>query len=69
MVADAWSEILPDELGEHCGIVEVTGGLLKVKVDSPAYMYELQLCGSELLDELRRRCPRARLTRIKFAVG
>jgi len=40
MVADAWSEILPDELGEHCGIVEVTGGLLKVKVDSPAYMYE-----------------------------
>jgi len=68
-VADAWSDILPDELVEHCGIVDMAGGLLKVKVDSPAYMYELQLCGSELLDELRRRCPRARLTRIKFAVG
>jgi hypothetical protein len=68
-VADAWSEIVPQELYEHCEIVDLTGGELKVKVDSSAYMYELQLCGSELLEELRRQCPRARLKGIKFVAG
>jgi predicted nucleic acid-binding Zn ribbon protein len=68
-LADAWSEVVPKELNEHCRIVDATGGELKVCVDSPPYMYELQLCGSELLKELQRQCPQARLKRIKFAVG
>lgn len=68
-VADAWGEIVPQELFEHCEIIDLTGGELKVKVDSSAYMYELQLCGSELLEELRRHCPRARLKGIKFIAG
>jgi hypothetical protein len=68
-VGEAWSEIVPQELFEHCEIVDLTGGELKVKVDSPAYMYELQLCSSELLEELRRQCPRARLKGIKFIAG
>ena len=68
-VAESWSDMLPGELGRHCEIVDISGGLLKVQVDSPSYMYELQLCSSELLDELRRHCPRARLTRIKFVVA
>lgn len=68
-VADAWSEVVPQGLYEHCEIVDLTGGELKVKVDSSAYMYELQLCGSELLEELRRQCPRARLKEIKFVAG
>ncbi len=68
-VAEAWSQMLPDELARHCEIVDVSGGLLKVRVDSPSYMYELQLCGSQLLDELQQECPRARLTKIKFVVA
>ena len=68
-VADAWLEVVPHELAEHCEIVDVTGGQLKVQVGSSPYMYELQLCSSELLGELRQRCPRARLKRIKFVVG
>lgn len=68
-LADAWSEIVPGELYEHCRIVDARGGELRVCVDSSAYMYELQLCGSELLKELQRQCPQARLKRIKFVVG
>jgi len=68
-VAELWSRLLPAELCRHCEIVDVSGGQLKVRVDSPAYKYELQLCSSELLEELQRQCPKARLTKIKFIVA
>jgi len=68
-VAETWSQILPGELSEHCEIVTASGGQLKVRVDLPAYMYELQLCSSELLEEMQRQCPQARLKRIKFVLG
>lgn len=68
-LADAWSEVVPKELCEHCKIVDARGGELKVCVDSAVYMYELQLCSSQLLKELQRQCPQARLKRIKFVVG
>ena len=68
-VAGTWSQMLPAELGRHCEIADISAGRLVVQVDSPSYMYELQLCSSELLEELRQQCPRARLTRIKFVVA
>ena len=68
-VDDLWRELLPAELQEHCEIVDISDGQLDVQVDSPSYVYELQLCSSELLSELQRHCPRARLTRIKFIVA
>ncbi|MFZ2148094.1 MAG: DUF721 domain-containing protein [Sedimentisphaerales bacterium] len=68
-VAEMWSRLLPAELCRHCEIVDISGGQLKVRVDSPAYKYELQLCSSELLEELQRQCPKARLTKIKFIVA
>ena len=68
-VAELWSQLLPAELCRHCEIVDISGGQLEVKVDSPAYKYELQLCSSELLEELQRQCPKARLTKIKFVVS
>lgn len=68
-VAELWSQLLPAELCRHCEIVDITGGQLKVRVDSPAYKYELQLCSSELLEELQQQCPKARLTEIKLVVS
>ncbi len=68
-VAELWSQLLPAELCRHCEIVDVSGGELKVRVDSPAYKYELQLCSSEILEELQQQCPRVRLTKIKFVVS
>jgi len=68
-VAELWSQLLPAELCRHCEIVDISGGELKVSVDSPAYKYELQLCSSEILEELQQQCPKARLTKIKFVVA
>ncbi len=68
-VAEVWRQVLPAELCRHCEIADVSGGQLKVQVDSPSYKYELQLCGPELLEELQRQCPKVRLTKIKFVVA
>ena len=68
-IVEVWERILPDELAKHCSIVDISSGQLTVEVDSPAYKYELHLCRSELLAELQRQCPSARLSNIKFIVG
>jgi predicted nucleic acid-binding Zn ribbon protein len=69
MIAEAWSQLLPAELCRHCRIDGIYGGRLRVLADSPSYMYELQLLSSELLEELGRQYPAARIREIKFAVG
>jgi len=68
-VFEVWSRLLPAELCGHCEIVDISAGQLAVQADSPSYVYELQLCSTELLEELQRQCPKARLTKIKFVVG
>lgn len=69
LIAEAWSQLLPAELCQHCRIAGVSGGKLRVIVDSPSYMYELQLLSCELLKELALECPQARIQEIKFTVG
>jgi hypothetical protein len=68
-VAEAWKQLLPVNLAGHCRLTQVTAGQVKVVVDSAPYMYELQLCRSELLRELQRQCPGARLRKIELAIG
>jgi len=68
-IAEVWSRLLPAELCGHCEIIDISGGQLTVQADSPSYKYELQLCSSELLEELQRQCPRTRLTKIKLVVA
>lgn len=68
-IAEVWSQLLPAELSQHCRIADISGGRLKVLVDSPSYLYELRLCTSELLSELQRQCPKVRIKKIKFTVG
>ena len=69
LMAEAWSQLLPAELCLHCRIDGISGGRLKVLADSPSYMYELQLLSNELLEELGRQYPSARIQEIKFTVG
>jgi len=68
-IAEVWNQILPAQLCRHCEIADISGSHLVVRADSPVYMYELQLCSSELLNELQRQDPRLRLTKIKFVVA
>ena len=53
-IAEVWGELIPTKLREHCVLADFSKGQLKVTVDSPAYLYELQLRRSELLRELQR---------------
>ena len=69
LITEALSRMLPTELCQHCRIAGISGRRLKVLADSPSYMYELQLLSGELLKELDRQCPQARIQEIKFAVG
>jgi len=65
-ILEVWSQALPEELSRHCEIIDISGGQLTVRVDSPSYKYELHLCSSEILKELQRQCPGVRLTKIKL---
>ena len=67
-VEEFWVSALPAELSRHCKIADISGGKLTVAVDSPSYMYELQLASCELLKELRRQCPRVPVEKIKLVL-
>ena len=66
---EAWQRLVPVGLAQHCRVTGLTGGVLKIVVDSSSYMYELQLCRCELLNELQRECPHSRIRKIEPAVG
>ncbi len=68
-IEELWSRLLPVELHRHCKITDISGGQLKVLVDSSPYLYELRLCSSEILAELKQRCPQARIQKIRFTIG
>ena len=68
-LADAWNQLLPAELKKHCRLADFSAGRLKVTADSSAYVYELQLCSSELLKQLQQQCPAAGITKIKVTMG
>lgn len=68
-LAEAWNRLLPQQLKEHCRLADFSAGRLKVTADASAYVYELQLCSSELLRQLQQQCPAARITKIKVTMG
>ena len=69
VVIEAWGQLLPAELREHCKIASVSSGQVRVVADSPSYVHELRLCSSELLEQIQRQCPAARIKKIKVGVG
>jgi len=62
-------EVLPEGLLGHCEIAGISDGQLKLQVDQPAYMYELQLVSGELLKELKRQYPRVAIEKIKLVLA
>jgi predicted nucleic acid-binding Zn ribbon protein len=68
-VEQAWRQAVPEELASHCRCDSVSGGQLKIVVDSPAYMYKLQAMSSDLVEKLGHFCRRPRIRSIKFIPG
>jgi hypothetical protein len=65
-VAEALGTLLPPTMQDHCSLGGVSGGCLTLIVSGASYMYELQLCKADLLQELQRLCPAAGLRRIQI---
>ena len=66
-VVDAWDEIIGRGLGEHCRLVSISGGVLRLEVEAGPYMHEVKLMSSELLERLRGKCPTAGIRKIKMS--
>ena len=56
-VVDAWEQVLPQQLAEHSRIIKISAGQIYVEVEPGAFMHEMQLLSSELLEHIRGRCP------------
>jgi hypothetical protein len=63
-----WQQLIPESLCGHCRIAGISNGNLKVFVDSASYIYQLKLYSSNLLAELRYRCPHIRIKGIELAI-
>jgi predicted nucleic acid-binding Zn ribbon protein len=68
-VLSIWQQILPEELRGHCQVVQLANGVLKAKVDSTVYLYSAQCHKQQLLEQLQRDCPKARIRKVCFVVG
>ena len=68
-ISYAWEQLLPDQLRQHCKIVDINAGRVKVKVDNPSYLHEFRLCSCQLLEELQKLCPKARVKKIDFSLS
>jgi len=68
-LADAWEGLLPGNLRSHCRLGSFTAGCLKILADGPSYICELRFCTADLLRELQRLCPRARVCRIEVSMA
>ena len=69
-LSQAWEELLPTELVEHCCLDSLQAGKLKVLVDSSSHLFEMNLLVKEgLVDHLRQKCPQSGLSEINLVRG
>jgi len=68
-IAQVCSQVLPGDIFEHCRIDGIVGKRLKILVDSPAYIYQLQIHSSQVLNELHIQFPRIPVEKIKFILA
>ena len=68
-IVEAWNQMLSQELAAHCRLTGVSAGVLKVTVDSPVYLQQMNLAKTELLDQLQQECPRVWIKKINFTIG
>ncbi len=67
-VEEKWRQLLPAHIREHCKLKELSGGILKVAVDSPSYMHQIRMRKVELVRELKKHCRAARIKDIKISL-
>ena len=66
VVVEEWERLLPENLRAHCRLISLEWGVLEAEADAGVYMHELKAMTNELVEELKRRCPRAGVKQIRL---
>lgn len=65
-VPDAFEQIVGDGLAQNCRIESLTAGVMKVKVKSGPYMFELRTRAGQIIEQLKQQCPSSNIREIKL---
>ena len=65
-IPDAFGQIAGDGLAQNCRIESLTAGVMKVKVKSGPYMFELRSRAGQIMEELKQQCPSSNIREIKL---
>jgi len=65
-VPDAFEQIAGDILAQNCRIESLTAGVMKVKVRSGPYMFELRTRAGQIIEQLKQQCPSSNIREIKL---
>ena len=68
-ILDAWKKVLPPGLETHCKVESIKNKILTVKVDSPAFKFQLESCRMHLLEALKQEDKKVKITKIVFKLG
>lgn len=65
-IIDAWQEIVPPDMQRVCRLDKCVGNTLYVQVMPGVYMHQVQMLTAEWIDQLRQRCPRCGITKMRL---
>ena len=69
-IAQCWSQLVPENLAEHCALESLHRGQLTVIVDSSSHLYELkQMLLERLENQLKSACHSAGLRKVVLKPG
>lgn len=68
-LSTAWKEVAGEGISSHTRVCALKSGILQVEVDSAPLLHELDsFRKNELLEALKRACPRSDLRGLRFTV-
>jgi 3-methyladenine DNA glycosylase/8-oxoguanine DNA glycosylase len=65
-VPDAFEQIAGNVLAQNCRIESLAAGVMKVKVKSGPYMFELRTRAGQIVEQLKQQCPSSNIREIKL---
>ncbi len=68
-ITERWRDLIPDEMQRHCTLAGLESGVLTIEVTPGPFLHKMQMMRSEILSQLRSRCPRSGLREIRIVPG
>jgi hypothetical protein len=65
-IPDAFEQIAGENLARNCRIESLLAGVMKVKVKSGPYMFELRTRATQIVEGLKQQCPSSNIREIKL---